>query len=167
VAWGEREGEDGAVNLEGRRLGEALTDEGEWRRGSGEVQRGPESFGRWRWAGGSRGCRGACSTAEEERRGRKRNWVRRAAARPFYTGARRWETGDGGGTTWQTGTEREGGVPPDRRTVPYRQRPEAGGHGRGGAAMPRGRWPEQGRGRADRWATAIASGRTVPCLNKF
>jgi hypothetical protein len=161
VAWGEREGEDGAVNVEGRRLGEALTDEGEWRRGSGEVRRGPESSNRWRWAGGSRGCRGAYSTAEEERRGRKRNWVRRAAARPFYTGARRWETGDGGGTTWQTGTEREGGVSRltgGRHPIGSGPRPTgtggvarpcsaAGGPNRGGGGLTDGPRPQRPDGR--------------------
>jgi hypothetical protein len=68
MAWGEREGEDGAVNLEGRRLGEALTDEGEWRRGSGEVRRGPESSGRWRWAGG-RGGVGVPARPRKKREG--------------------------------------------------------------------------------------------------
>jgi hypothetical protein len=94
VTWGERGGEEGVVNLDGRRFWEALTGEGRWRRGSGEVRRGSESSGCRRSVGGSRGCRGARAAGEEERKGKERNGARRTVARPFYTDAWRWGTVD-------------------------------------------------------------------------
>jgi hypothetical protein len=46
----------------------------------------------------------------------------------------------------------------DRRAAPSRQRPEAGGRGLRGAAMPRC-WSEQGMGReADQWGPGIVEG---------
>jgi hypothetical protein len=70
---GRTRGEEWAVNLKGRRLGEALTSKGGLRHSSGEVWHAPESSGRWWWAGGRVGV--GCSRGRGRReKGGGKKW---------------------------------------------------------------------------------------------
>jgi hypothetical protein len=75
-------------------------------------------------------------------------------------GKRKREGGSGGHIRMEEGGE-GGGVPPNRWMVPGQQRPKAGGCGRRGEVMLRGR-PDRGGGEGvDRWATTTVLGDCV------
>jgi hypothetical protein len=161
---------NGAVNLVGWRLEEALTGKGRWQRSSGKVRRGPEFSDRRRWAGGSRGVSGCSCDWGKRGKGEERNEARHAVVQLFYTGMQRWGTVDES-------------APHDRRGPRERE-------GRGGESRPTGgRRPASvaqpchaasstgEREGADRWAQTHSvgrlhrltggPGRIVPGLNKF